>query len=131
MTFDLDLEVLWVSDGVVTADRVYRSRKANLPTDVNIAILNIVETGGLEPQDTHDGHEYDRPAAQCVARHKSSDIAKLLAYAAWRSCRRVRNRNVNGTQYLNIKPQQSPFELEPDAANRARWAFNVIGWKAG
>lgn len=131
MTFDLDLKALWVADSVTTADRIFRSRLANLPTDTNIAILNIVETGGLEPTTTHDGSTYRRPSAQCVARHRNSDTAKALAFAAYNSCFRVRNRSINGNQYLNIKPQQEPFEIDPDSVERARWAFNVIGWKAG
>lgn len=131
MTFDLDLKALWIAEGVATTDRIFRSRKANFPADTNIAFLNIVETGGLEPTETHNADEYEFPSAQVVARHRNSDTAKSLAYAAFLSCKRVKNRTVNGTRYLNIKPQQSPFEIDPDEVDRARWAFNVIGRKAG
>ncbi len=56
--------------------------------------LNINDTGGLAPDETHDSKKYERLSAQIVIRHLSYTAARTRALAVWRALDGLRNQTV-------------------------------------
>lgn len=75
------------------------------------------------------GVKYENPAVQVVARSASSDkdAAETLAWAAYDVLAAVQAQAIGGTEYLMIRPLQSPSgnTLGPDQNQRPRYSFNV------
>lgn len=54
----------------------------------------ILDTGGLEPEETHDGGRYERLSVQIIVRGKSYSAARAKALAIWRALDGRRNATV-------------------------------------
>jgi hypothetical protein len=46
--------------------------------------IQIIDTGGTAPLETHDGQEYERLSCQVIVRAKSFTVARTRALAIWR-----------------------------------------------
>lgn len=56
--------------------------------------LNINDTGGAEPSETHNGDVYERLSVQVVVRATSYTAARTRALAVWRALDGVRNTTI-------------------------------------
>ena len=137
-TFLDDLSARLVAQGVGVANTsIFLSSMTVIPTDVGKSgkpksILLIRETGGAGPERTHnDGAvpAFQRPSAQLMAVAPLYADAYVMARKAYDALVTVRNMTLSGTWYREINPLQEPFDLGPDAANRAQVAFNVTAIK--
>lgn len=115
-----------VAETSATSATVFGSSLAIPPTGDG-PFLSVVETPGPAPEGTHtDGPTaYRRPSFQVTARAKSYVTARALAHEAYTALT-VSNLTLSSIDFLSLRPQQEPFELPPDGANRARVAFNVL-----
>jgi hypothetical protein len=110
---------------------LFVSTKATTPNGEGPYCM-IKVTPGMEPEETHDNltqPAYQRPGAQLLFVAKDYVDARTMARLAYLAMR-VRNRPINGVHYRSIKALQEPFDLGPDALNRAQVVFNVLGDKS-
>lgn len=70
------------------------------------------------------GVAYEIPIVQVVARDRDYDSAYARAHAAYNRLAPVHGLYVNGVYYENIWPQQSPFVMGYDAADRIHVGFS-------
>jgi hypothetical protein len=92
-------------------------------------IITVQETAGQAGVGTHDSPtaQYERPACQVVARHADYFEAEKLARRAYDALWSTRHTLVGGFRYVEMRPRQTPFDLQRDTKNRQRFAFNVDG----
>lgn len=62
---------------------IFYTAKATIPSGDGPYTL-IIATGGLEPDETHDGLEYEQLSAQVSVRAKTASSAWTRALAVWR-----------------------------------------------
>src|SRR5262245_3512936 len=67
--------------------------------------LQVLEAAGVR---------YARPGLHVRCRAADYPTAEAQADAIWLLLSTVANQEINGTRYLSILPQQSPFPLGPD-----------------
>lgn len=72
------------------------------------------------------GLKYESPAVQLVTRGAPGDYTTPRARieALYKQLPRVQGQVLSGAYYLTIRPMQSPFPLEIDAANRKKFVVN-------
>jgi hypothetical protein len=56
--------------------------------------INIIDTGGLDPMETHNGSTYERLSVQIVVRATNFTAARTRALAVWRTLDGVRDTTV-------------------------------------
>lgn len=88
--------------------------------------VSLLAYPGPNPIGTHNvgPTDYRRPAFQCVVRGNNVAAVKTKVFQAYDALTLV-NVELSGIWFLNVTPQQEPFELPSDGKSRARWAFNV------
>lgn len=114
--------------------------KGRIPLDaphilVQDAVLALIEVPGLPADRVHDGTaaNIEQPMIQVVARGLPHDYmdARLRADAAYLALDGLSNVVLNGTAYLWVLAQQTPFALrQADEMGRPLVAFNVRVGKA-
>ena len=57
----------------------------------------INDTGGSEPDETHDAMEYERLSVQIVVRGKNYVTTRTRALAIWRAIKNTRNTTITAT----------------------------------
>ena len=75
------------------------------------------------------GVKYENPTVQVVTRggRLDSSTPEALAWSAFSALDRIQAQAVSGTEYLMVRPLQSPSGavLGPDDKQRPRYSFNV------
>lgn len=94
------------------------------------ACVAVIEYQGLQPQDVLGGQtlpKWERPRLQVISRGVKDDFAAARSKAedAYRSLYTVVNLTVNGTYYLRVTVQQTPFLMEVDSLKRPLFVFNI------
>lgn len=130
MEFPDDLALVLELAGVGTRGTdLFGSSSAQIPAGDG-PITTITTTQGLRPtRNREGGTAYEEPAAQIVVRAKQVAVAEARARVAFNACMAVGGELVNGTWYLSITPQQTPFDAGLDPQGRARVVFNVRATK--
>jgi uncharacterized protein YkwD len=107
----------------------HTSSVSALPSSIDAEFVRIQETGGVAPVKIHNQArpKYERPSAQLEFTAKTYARARSMARAAYNAIGEKSNVTIGGTFYKSISAVQAPFDLGPDAAGRARCAFNVNG----
>jgi minor capsid protein len=110
----------------VQGTTIFGSLNAIIPAGAG-PFVHLVEYGGAPPGETHDdpGTAIDRPRVQVSVHAASYAVADAHAQACHRELSRIVNALINSTFYVRVVPLQQPFDLGPDASNRATVAFNV------
>jgi hypothetical protein len=130
MTFPDDLVAQLVAEGVGTpAVDIFVSNKAALPrTTTHLVIVETGGTGSFRTQGTA-GDAYENPSAQVLARGANyAEVRRLLA-RAYDALVKVRNQDLNGTWYVEIRGLQKFIDIGLDENANVRIAFNVLGTK--
>jgi hypothetical protein len=127
-----DIATVLVAAAVGTQNAsIFTSTKAEIPTG-NGPYLSIIETPGLPPVRMYSAVpntvDYKQPAAQILVRARNAGDAFTMARAAWNALAAIRNQLIGTTWHLYIRPQQEPYDLGVDDNDRARVAFNVLGY---
>jgi len=137
-----DVESLLVAAGVGTPGlNIFTSTAAKVPTGAG-PYLSMIEYPGDRPVRTHDtapgapneienfeGDAYHEPAAQILTRADTYRKAKEMAVKAYRALNRIRNQEINGVWYSEIRALQIPSDFGRDDTNRPQVVFNVRGFK--
>lgn len=114
--------------GLTVGTNLFVGRR--LPDAPDVAV-GLILYGGREPVYAHtsSGIAWERPRVQLMSRQAAAvggdAAAETLANNVFKSLGSVHNQTINGTYYINIWPQQSPFQLPPDAKDRPTYGFNV------
>ena len=129
MTFLDELRARAVAQGISTAT-IFLSSMTEIPIGAGPYHL-IRGTGGSGPEKTHNAgaFAYQRPSAQVVTVATTYPIAEAAARLLYNALVSVVNISLSGTWYREINALQEPFDLGPDALNRAQVAFNVTAIK--
>ena len=99
------------------------------------ACVGLVEYSGRKPEYSHssEGLMWERPRVQVFVRdaNQAGAYQNVIAYAytLYNKLATVANQALSGTLYLRIEPQQSPFEMGPDAKDRPVYGFNIECWR--
>lgn len=100
-----------------------------LPNDPDACGV-VYETGGLAPEMGFGaaGVKHETPAIQVVFRGAPGDYAgpRAKAESAYRALAAVEAQALSGTFFHFVHPQQSPFLLNRDQAERVLLAFNAL-----
>ena len=125
MTFLDEIRARAVAQGINTAV-IFLSSMTVIPTGAGPYLL-LRETGGSGPERTQNaaGAAYQRPSLQYVAVASAYTAARTLARSFYDAVVGVRNETLSGTWYREIIMLQEPFDLGPDALNRAQVAGNL------
>lgn len=129
MAWPDDIKSVLVGAGI-PASKILRTTSAEIPTSGG-PFLHIIESGGMSPIRTQnvEGDAYQVPGAQILARGATADIARALLVVAYNALNLIKNQEINGKWYVEIRPNASFIDLSEDENGRARVAFNVLGWK--
>jgi len=98
---------------------------------ITAPIVTVIDTPGSLGVRVHGtaGDAYERPTVQVTVRALGGyRVALRLARLAANAIGAVRNQEVGGTTYQEMRILQPPFDLGPDTSGRARAAFNVQAW---
>lgn len=87
-------------------------------------LVCIYEYAGSPPAFDHTGLAWTNPGLQVVARSKSYATARTKVEECFGLLKSVHNFSLNGSQYLRIEANQSPFSIGPDPVGRHRLAVN-------
>lgn len=134
--FERDLVTLFegAGGGTFGTDLIAGSA-APVPSGVG-PITGIRGTSGLKAERTHNHVQPSsrRPSGQVRVRAGDADDlsglerAMARAWVLYAACQAVKNIEVNGTYYIEIEPQQEPFDLGAvDSEGRASVVFNILG----
>lgn len=109
---------------------LFAGHKAQVPDTGQVTV--VIEYGTSPPDERQDdpGWALGRPRCQVVTHDEAYETADAQARACALALAAVRNVTVGSTRYLSVRPLQTPFDLGPDAAQRARVAFNVEATRA-
>lgn len=95
--FEYEIRRILIDAGLVTAPvlgsvigDVWVGPAITVPTG-NGPFTQILDTGGLDPEETHDGKRYERLSVQIIVRGKNYDTARVKALAIWRALDGRRN----------------------------------------
>ena len=129
MTFLDEIRARAVAQGINTAV-IFLSSMTVIPTGAGPYLL-LRETGGSGPERTQNtaGAAYQRPSLQYVAVASTYTAARTLARSFYDAMVGVRNETLSGAWYREIVMLQEPFDLGPDALNRAQVAGNLTATK--
>jgi hypothetical protein len=130
VTFLDEIKARAVAQGI-SAAVIFLSSMTVIPVGAGPYLL-LRETGGSGPERTQNvtaGAAYQRPGLQYVAVASTYAAARTLARAFYDAMIGVRNQELSGTWYREIIMLQEPFDLGPDATNRAQVAGNVTAIK--
>lgn len=86
----------------------------------------IYDTGGVAPTESFGGVVMETPSVQVIARSTSYVIAKGLAQDIWNTIIAIKNSTLSGTEYVYTTPQQSPFSIGNDEAERELVSCNYF-----
>lgn len=130
MSFIDDMGVLFLAKGHVIAEGtdLFFSTKARIPDGAG-PYVSLIDTGGLSTVRTQNRAKtsaYERPGAQILVRCTNYLTARNKAYELFYDVISVKNEVLNNVWYLEIRPQQNPFDAGVDQQNRAIVIFNVI-----
>lgn len=109
---------------------------APVPTGAG-PIVRIRDTQGVQGERTQNQRRRvtERPSVQVLVcagdagGESGLERAKARARLLYDACQDVKNDEVSGTTYLEMDPQQPPFDLGVvDSEGRAQVVFNVLGW---
>lgn len=78
-----ELEALLISGGLVTSGETLFG-PASEPPDGDGPYVTLLDTGGIAPEETHDGRKYERLSFQVVVRASDGSAARASALAIWR-----------------------------------------------
>jgi hypothetical protein len=67
---------------------------AVVPLSGDGPFINVIDTGGTAPDETHNGSIYERLSAQLVIRAKDYTVARTRALAVWRALDGIRNTTI-------------------------------------
>lgn len=90
--WERELREVFVSAGAVASANVLIGPRADVPTTG--LWVQVIDTGGLGPLETHDGALYERLSAQVIVRG-TYDAARAVALAIWRAVHGVRNTDIS------------------------------------
>jgi len=130
VTFLDEIRARAVAQGINTAV-IFLSSMTVIPTGAGPYLL-LRETGGSGPERTQNvtsGAAYQRPSLQYVAVASTYTAARTLARSFYDAMVGVRNETLSGAWYREIVMLQEPFDLGPDALNRAQVAGNLTATK--
>lgn len=90
-----ELAQVLIDGGIATAigTDVFVGEKVTIPNGAG-PYIQIGDTGGVEPQETHDGSRYEQLSAQITIRALSYRTARTRALAVWRALDGLRNSTV-------------------------------------
>jgi len=135
MPFMEDVAFLLVANGFGTVGtNIFYSTRAKIPVG-NGPYVSLIETGGLAPEKTQNRKTkpaYQRPGLQVIVRATDYIVARNRAVEVYNTISAVRNQfvgNAPGTWYLNMAPQQEPFDGGSDEQGRPKVLFNIIAYK--
>lgn len=129
MTFLDEIKARAVAQGISTAV-IFLSSMTVIPVGIGPYLL-LRETGGSGPEKTQNAGAlaYQRPSLQYVAVAKTYVVARTMARSFYDAMIGVHNQLLSGTYYREITMLQEPFDLGPDATNRAQVAGNLTAIK--
>ena len=130
-------DVAFILEEADVAERgtdLYGTSAAKVPKLPSGAALHIADTGGTNPERTHNlvlRPAYLNTTAQITGRGATYDEAEAKAWEAWYALFAVRNRYVGSGDvqpwYMWIKPLQNPTDLGVDGVGNIKVGFNVTG----
>ena len=90
-----ELAQVLIGDLVATAlgNDIFAGLNAPIP-DGDGPYIQLIDTGGSSPDETHNGDVYENLSCQIVIRSKSYALGRTKALAVWRSLHGVRNTTV-------------------------------------
>lgn len=103
---------------------MFKGPKAKIPNGDG-PYVSLIKAGGLGTDGTHNlttTPAYERPLFQVVVRATDYDVAETLIDALHPFLGRVRNRFINGTWWVSLRPRSEPYDLTPDEKGRPRIA---------
>lgn len=90
----IDIVKILVAAGVAQANvDIFIGAVATLPAG-DSAYTTIFETGGMAPEETHNGGKYERMTAQLLTRASNYATARDKAFAIYNALDGIRNRDV-------------------------------------
>lgn len=94
--------------------------------DTQATLTILRETQGYAGRRTQDVRTvaYAQPTAQLVVRARTLALARAQAMAAYDALF-LTNQTILGTWYLEILPEQMPFDMGKDTSGRTRYGFNL------
>lgn len=99
---------------------VFRGSMPDSPDNV----ICLYDTGGYNPTDTKDGREYERPTFQVKIRNISYDAGYAIAEKVKDALHLVRDKNINGHFYSEIKQMTDILSLGKDTKERSEFTVN-------
>ena len=122
-----ELKTYIVAETSLTAAQVFTGV---IPAEPHVC-LTIREYGGAPPMPGMGvtGIQYEEPGVQFVMRGEPDDYEtpRTMIEIVYRKIAEIQTEILSGTQYLIVRPVQSPFPLGgPDKKGRHRLAFNVL-----
>lgn len=118
------ISVLEEADVGVSLVDLFAGSDVRIP-EGQTTFITLRETQGYDGRRVQDvrGMAYEMPTAQLVARARTLALAQAKARQAYDALF-ISNRTVLGTWYLEIVPEQAPFDMGQDASGRPRYGFN-------
>lgn len=106
---------------------IFEGNDTDIPasTQAGPVLISILQTGGPEDDETHNGDRVAHPSFQITCRHSRYPTADTLAIAIHDWCRAQRNQTLGGRFWLWIRPLHKPFGRGKDASQRSLITFNV------
>lgn len=130
MGFMQEIAARLVATGAATGATVIAGPKATIVGTGPWIQLN--ETGGSGPARTQNSvatPAYVRPSMQILITASGWETARAKAQACYNALVGVRNTTLSGTWYMEINPDQEPFDWPLDTAGRPRVGFNISTYK--
>lgn len=119
-----------IANGVGSMTTIFSRPSADIPSGAGPFWL-LSETGGIGPVYVQNQPEpaYVRPSAQVMTVAATAANARLAIQQAYNALAKVNNKLLGATWYLQLRPDQEPFDFPLDAAGRPRCVFNITAWK--
>jgi hypothetical protein len=106
----------------VQGESLFAGTQSDLPDTGTY--LTVTQTGGFSPVGIHNSTSLRRPSFQIMGQGDSSQDVSTMLEAAF-NVTMLANKQVGGVFFLFMWPEQDPFSLSSDPAERVRMAFNV------